>query len=336
MKTRCIPILVIVLSGICAPVPAATYQRLDLGAWMWVSDMNQAGQVVGTGLDYNGRVWDPHTGLSTLPCESGTYPQGINDSGVMVASTRQGGAIRVDASGTIAPLVGLSTRKTTPSKINNANQVAGGSYTSDYFLRPVIWDSAGSVSDLGVIDATRDTGWANDINDAGQVVGESSGHAFVWSTSWGMRDLGPGEAVAINSGGSVVVNGTDRASSYVWRDGVGLSPLGLLPDWVSIFGADINGSGQVVGGAMDIAGNRLPVLWNPDGSIVVLPKPPGAAPSYGEAVAINDSGLVLGSVHYEGYLWVSVPEPGALSILLAGLAGVGIAIRTRRARQTSQ
>jgi hypothetical protein len=333
MNTRCMPVLAILLSGICAPAHAVTYQTVDLGAWMWVNDVNQAGQVVGTGLDYYGRVWDPHTGLSTLPCESYTYPQGINDSGgvvAVVASTLPNRAIRIDASGAVVPLVSLSGRKTTPSKINNANQAVGGSYNGDYSRRPVLWDTAGSVIDLGVIDAGRDTGQANDINDAGQVVGESSSHAFVWSTSWGLRDLGPGIAVAINSQGSVVVNSADRTSSYVWRDGVGLSPLGQLTGWVTIFGSDINSSGQVVGGAVDATGNRLPVVWNPDGGIVVLPKPSSASPSYGEAVAINNSGWVLGSAYHEGYLWVPVPEPGACSVLLASLAGFGAVIRRRK------
>jgi len=313
---------------VVCPAYAVTYHTMDLGAWMQVTDMNQSGQVVGTGLDYNARIWDPRTGVSVLPCQPSAYPKGVNDSGVVVASTGQGQAIRIDATGSTT-LIGLSSLKNTPSEINNADQVAGASYGAGG-LRPVLWSADGSVSDLGVLDPHCDTGWANDVNDAGQVVGKSGTHAFLWSRASGMRDLGPGEAMAISNSGLVVVNSADHLSSYIWRDGTGLAPLGKLSDWASNLGADINGLGQVVGGATDAEGRRLPVLWNPDGSIVVLPKPSDAAPSYGCAIAINDAGWVLGSVYQEALLWTPVPEPSSLAALLAGLAGFGALVRRRR------
>ena len=43
---------------------------------------------------------------------------------------------------------------------------------------------------------------ANGINNAGQVVGSSNGHAFLYSGGV-MTDLGPGSANAINSSGQI-------------------------------------------------------------------------------------------------------------------------------------
>ena len=77
------------------------------------------------------------------------------------------------------------------------------------------------------------------INDLGQVVGSSTGptgtHAFLWSASAGMQDLGTlgenlSEALSINNSGQVVgVSQTSLgARAFVWTSTGGMQNLNAL------------------------------------------------------------------------------------------------------------
>ena len=151
--------------------------------------------------------------------------------------------------------------------------------------------------DLGTPDGPPS--FAEDINDAGQVVGfiepaVGPHHAFLWEDGemtnlegWG---LASGDATGINGSGQVVgfnVPGLDYRA-FVWRDGV-MQYL-PTPGNAASQARDINDLGQVVGN-VGTASALLPVWW-PDGSMIELATLGGARSA---ASAVNNQGQIVGS-----------------------------------------
>ena len=106
------------------------------------------------------------------------------------------------------------------------------------------------VTDLGTFGAVQ-SAHANDINDAGQVVGLARNHAFLWQNGV-MTDLGTlggnsSAASAINAIGQVVGGATTAAPSTShavrWDNGV---ITNLTPGQASS-ASGINDAGQVIG-----------------------------------------------------------------------------------------
>lgn len=163
-----------------------------------------------------------------------------------------------------------------------------------------------SIGDLGGGSAL-----ARDINLAGVIVGSSMTtggevHAFIWSRQRGMRDLGtlPGDtrsdAVAVNLLGEAV--GTSGNRPVRWDASGQIHEL-AAPG--SEYGAatGINLAGMVSGWAYyprigyDIPERTLPVFWNRAGTPTAIEVP--APRLEGEAVAINDLGLMAATVGYD-------------------------------------
>jgi probable HAF family extracellular repeat protein len=178
--------------------------------------------------------------------------------------------------------------------------------------------SAYAVIDLGTLGGTRS--WAQDLNNSDQVVGYATtaaglDHAFVFSDAnrnliadpGEMIDLGalPGDAASyaygINDAGGIV--GTSR-STPLGTDGeeravrftAGGAPTDLgLGAGSNAYGSNalgINGTGQIVGGALS-GFQYVPFERSATGSVTkfTLPAPYNL---YGEARAINDAGVVVG------------------------------------------
>jgi probable HAF family extracellular repeat protein len=214
--------------------------------------------VNGTGpqvLDFEAVIWGPRPGeireLPPLPGDSVGMAFGINDYGQAVGASGRCG-------NTVIP------------------GGAGGPHA-------VLWESDGSVHDLGNLGGTGNTSmlgvenaaWA--INNQGQVAGVSvlSGnqtfHPFLWTSRTGMRDLGvlPGDVNAgglnMNNRGEVVgasVGGngnfmTGKPRAFLWRKGVMSdlnalaqnSPLYLLTAFAINDSGEIAGFGVVTNGA---------------------------------------------------------------------------------------
>jgi probable HAF family extracellular repeat protein len=206
--------------------------------------------VNGTGpqlFDFQAVIWGPKAGqiqeLSPLPGDTVAMANSINDHGQAVGT-----------SGTCA------------------NTVVGGFAEGPH---AVLWESNGSVHDLGNLGGTVNTNllgagtvaWS--INNRGVVTGQSvlpgnlTFHPFLWSRETGMLDLGvlPGDLVGAglsmnNSnqvvGASVSAPGpaTGNPRAYLWQHGVMTDLNTLIPADSPLYlltAFNINDAGVIVG-----------------------------------------------------------------------------------------
>jgi len=153
---------------------------------------------------------------------------------------------------------------TTPTAINAAGQVAGGSLTMDGHLHAFVWDR-GTMTDLGALP-----GHAFSIvlamNAAGQMVGESCRVDYVY---------GPCHAV-------------------LWDHGT-MTDLGTLSGGLTS-ARGIDPAGRVVGISATPDGRYAPVLWDRSGITLIAPF------IYFGLIAINPRGQVIGTSQ-EAFLW---------------------------------
>jgi probable HAF family extracellular repeat protein len=267
----------------------AQYTVTDLGIFgdyygqSYATDVNELGQVVGnaTTAAYftHAFLWNDGTmiDLGTLGGFN-SFANDINDVGQVLGTA------------TIAP--GISEEHAfliTPQ---------GGEWFRDSDL-----DGRNDLMiDLGAVTGDPNLA-AVDINNAGQVIGNSSeGRAVLWDPVNGLTDLGlpPGYsrsyAAGINQAGQVtgtVLSGDDvtgwQYHVFLWDAVHGMTVLG------SGSAAAINDVGQVIG-----SGSGYPAfLWTPDsanghtGSFIGLEMPPGH--DYAWASGINNAGQVVGT-----------------------------------------
>ncbi len=169
-------------------------------------------------------------------------------------------------------------------QINDYGQAVGGSGTCATFnmnflynLVPVhalLWEK-GKATDLGNLGGQTGQAGGNiayDINNQGQVVGNSdlagdtTFHAFLWTKTTAMQDLGTlfgdvaSVSISINDAGSVVGTSLDanfNPRAFLWEESVmtdlntliaGDSPLYLLT------GCSINSRGEITGLALTSTG----------------------------------------------------------------------------------
>ena len=161
---------------------------------------------------------------------------------------------------------------------------------------------------------------AHGINDAGQVVGETTfdnpQHAFLWTAATGMMDLGTlraplntgSEAVGINLTGVIVGSswnlsyvGPNNLPSYtyhafVYNNGTmqDLNNLVSAPGWTLEEATAINASGQIVGYGINSSGYT--------DAFLLTPLQPGDANGDGR-VDINDLTIVLANFGQTGMTW---------------------------------
>jgi probable HAF family extracellular repeat protein len=154
------------------------------------------------------------------------------------------------------------------SHINNRGQIAGTADTADtdsgcppfHVSLPVLWKD-GKAQPLPTVGGDPD-GFAFDINEQGQAVGQSAtctsiNHAVLWEndTAFPLPDLGTGAiGEGINDRGQIVgiIGSADGTTEFaaLWQNRV-LTNLGTLPGDFAAIATGINNRGQVVGSTLD-------------------------------------------------------------------------------------
>lgn len=350
------------------------------------SGINNVGQFIGLTDDYSsfsvysatgtpGPIAQTPTGLPAPPVA--VFPTGatsgrFNDLGQVVGyawnpapDVDYGIPLRWDgATGAVTRLADLGFDfGSGPMSINNLGQAVGRAWSGTDF-RAVSWDTAGAITDLGTLGGSR--GLANDINDAGYIVGSSftagddADHATVWHNG-SIMDLGTlgganSAANFINNVGQVVGTSSlslddDTPHLVIWNLDGTTAPLdlGAMPllggqNFTTITG--FNDDGTVVASAIDGTLGNYAALWDGNGLInlntFLSPEQRAAGWSLFSANGINNNGVILASVMIPGVTgsapWTVqlTPVPVSAAVWLFGSGLVGLAgLARRRMRGTA-
>jgi probable HAF family extracellular repeat protein len=264
-----------------------------------------------------------------LPTLGGTVPTwsfDINDAGQVVGYAYMSGDATVHAflwtpGQGMRDLGNLGGHHSRAYAVNNAGQVVGQSDHPDGRVHPFLWTPSGGMRDLGAPPggATGQIfgGVATDINDAGHIVGYGrwSGptggsvlHAFRWTPSAGMQDLGSlggldASAWGINNAGQVVGASVTTSGlivgpthAFLLTPGQAMQDLGTIGG-IESWALRINDAGQAVGWWSYRNPNNAPYpnafLFTPGQGMQDLGTLAGAN-EHSEANDINAAGQVVG------------------------------------------
>lgn len=199
--------------------------------------INNLGHIAGQADVNNGMwhafVWSKETGTIDLGTLGGSYSAAndVNDHGVAVGWSwtnigTETAFVTVDGVMQALPsFQGGEIVGGMANAINNNGVIVGFSNGEQYGIqRAAMWDEKGDIHDLGTLGGH--SSWANDINNAGVIVGEAllkdgTRHAFIFENGT-MRDLndllpaGSGwvleRALAISENGRIVGYGTHHGA----------------------------------------------------------------------------------------------------------------------------
>jgi probable HAF family extracellular repeat protein len=221
--------------------------------------------------------------------------------------------------------------------LNNSGHVVGFADLSTGERRAFLWTANDGMT-LGTLGGTHSV--ANDVNDAGIAVGNSTltdgttPRAFVWTEEGGMSDLYPDwpsrdyVGNGINSAGDIVGLGEQADGTKVpviWPSDGGAP---IFADVAYGWAEDINNRGMIVGRYRETSYSdpTRPFVWDGGDSLIELPIVDAGGQTVAEGV--NDTGWIAGwgsdNGHEVPLLWT--PEPATLGLLALG----GMALLRRR------
>jgi probable HAF family extracellular repeat protein len=329
--------LIMALSGnVQAAAPRYNYYTTGQGNGSIAMAINDAGQAV---VNFNDRayLWTLAGGLTDLGDLGGgkTYGYAINNLGQIV------GESYIDATtshaflwdGQMHDLASQSGGVFSRAfAINNLGVVIGHTlFNGEAYLSMFTWTQAGGLQPLDL-----QHGYASKIKDDGRMVGEKSGHAWLWTAPGPGTDLGGvagfnyTSAADINQNGQAVgfaiqLPNDKPCHAFSWTEAGALKDLGA--EGRNSWARCINNQGYIVGWS-DFQGDYLftrGALWTPGGDlfnldILVVDKPLGV--QIGDASAINQKGAIVGQGNNNGAAYMLVPvaplglNAGVLMLLL--------------------
>lgn len=272
------------------PVSAVAQNFLtDLGPGMAVG-MNNSGVVLFQNGTYSNGT------LTAFP--AGFIAAAINASGEVVGQDAAGHAA-LYSGGVVTDLGG--TDPSYARAINAAGEILGYIFPVGAPEQWFIY-SGGVMTGFGSLPNMPPGSMGEGLNDLGQIIGGTATpeHIFIYDHGT-FTDLGPGIGFAINSAGQATGSlpappNFIHQPAFLYSSGK-ITNLGGVPTGASGTGLSINASGQLVGDSFSNAYGSHAFLYNGvmnDLDSLIAPTDPlQPYVTFSDAVAINDSGLIL-------------------------------------------
>ncbi len=189
--------------------------------------INNSGQVVGPSTSSTGHshafLWSSSTGMEDLngaDDANGTNASAISDDGTVVGRNGLNGFIWTRAAGMRD--ISVPGLYISAVDINNAGLVVLQAIEPALSGPAYLWQEGHDLIDLGALPGPSPHGIeARDINNLGQVVGDSNQKAFVWDFTNGIQALPLPSGFSQSSAGAIndrgLIAGTARGADGMWH-----------------------------------------------------------------------------------------------------------------------
>lgn len=234
--------------------------------------INASGQVAGYSSRASGPVhafrWTRETGmvdLETLSGCAGSTPYGINNNGEVVGECALDPGLAVYRPFRWSESRGMEDLGTLDSDrgggalaINDRGQIVGYSNPDSYYdeSKAVLWTGVSTGVRIGTCVTGECYGQAKAINGNGDIVGTTSGSAFLRMQDGAFKDLGSLDplnsaavATGINDRGQIVgVDYSDLTTrGFIWTERKGMRALDGIRGKAEVMVSAINNKGEIVG-----------------------------------------------------------------------------------------